>query len=88
MWWPGGYYRKALEERKKETEEDLQAVQADEQLVVDLDTIIAEAGYKNLDSLIQEMYTKDDGRDKRTSAIADVFLKMRARGYDRERLRK
>ncbi len=81
FWWPGGWYRQMLEERKLESGADKAKFASDEQLVRDLDELIRERGY---DSIAENIAKKENiDRETRLNALADVYLGMREKGHAR-----
>lgn len=84
FWFPGGYYRQLLQERKKKKDVDQNKIIADERLIQDVDDIIRERGYAVvIDSIVQK---EGIAREVRLKILADIYLAMREKGYDRLRL--
>ncbi len=84
FWWPGGYYRQLVEERENNINNHEDLVEA-KQLMKDLDDAIREGGYEPIaESVAKRTANKNVG----LKALADVYLRMRDRGYERTRLTK
>ncbi len=86
LWWPNGYYRALLEERKKDKSSD-DRILIDEKMIADLDEIINTGGYESVVDLVQNQKVQGAEKDKRMRAIGEVWLKMRSKGYDSKKLR-
>jgi hypothetical protein len=83
-WFPGGHYRQLLQERKARGDKDTDRISALERIVKDLDEVIREQGYELIAKSVAE---KSIDRKMRLAVLADVYLKMRERGYDRSFVR-
>lgn len=80
MWWKDGWYRELTEKLSKDNPRlpDRRA------LIANLDDIITESGYEDMGTLVLNNKRDSMGQDmwdKRMLIIADVYLKMRKKGY-------
>ncbi len=84
FWWPGGWYRELLRKRAVKNNEDKEKLAADKQLIKDVDEVISKRGYQS----IAEDVAKDENIDEKTrlKTLVDVYLGMREKGYNRNRL--
>lgn len=85
FWWPSGYYRELLAKRKIKNDEDQEKKAAAERLIKDLDEVIRERGYE---AMAQSVAKKEGDREARLKILADVFIRMRDKGYTRAELTK
>lgn len=84
LWWPGGWYRQILEERETKHDKDTQKLIADRQLIADLDELIHRAGYDSVAENIAKRENIDN--NVRLKILADIYINMRKKGYDRLKL--
>ncbi|OHA00143.1 MAG: hypothetical protein A3C07_00265 [Candidatus Sungbacteria bacterium RIFCSPHIGHO2_02_FULL_47_11] len=84
LWFPGGLYRSVQEEIKRRGNVNKDEIEADERLINDLDEIIKKQGYE----AVAENIVKQEGAGKeaRLKMLADIYIRMRDKGYDRLRL--
>jgi hypothetical protein len=91
FWWPEGWYRVrdamiSLEKKAESDPETMEALEKIKRMTSDMDKIIQESGYGNMNNSVKAMYSKDENNEGIVSIVGDVYLKMRQLGYDRETL--
>jgi hypothetical protein len=90
FWWPGGYFRELkidnLENTEDKSDSDVEKLAFNKKLCADLDEILREEGYTN-ERIGLVLANDGTNSAERLRALGNVFLKMRARGYDGTLLR-
>jgi len=87
MWWPSGWHRQIIEEAGSTRQ--FPDMAAYNKFVEDFDRTIEESGYIDMVPMVLNNNRKGTDPvlwDKRMLIMADVYLKMRQRGYDRKTL--
>lgn len=85
LWFPGGYYRQLLEENKRKETADQEWISAREKMIKDLDELIKAGGHE---SVAEGIAKKEGETEARLKILADIYLKMREKGYSRSELAK
>jgi hypothetical protein len=95
FWWPNGYYRELLNQRRgrlleaSENSEDAEKIVKDQKMISDIDTIIKKLGYdETMIELVAKRNVVGEDRNKKMIALGKVFLELLELGYDGNEMRK